>query len=142
MSAPDFFLEIVLPYLIPLALIGGGGADMRFHSLVVVLGAFGGIYEHSGYDLALAFQASLQSKQSGAHWKILASLLCELVGNRAHSEHHSRAIVSFSDGFGSPGICDTVFGTRWDLVPRHHDEVGREWRPQSEQLTDMEAIHA
>jgi hypothetical protein len=25
-------------------------------------------------------------------------------------------MVSFSDGFGSPGICDTIFTTRWDLV--------------------------
>ncbi|KAM0247611.1 hypothetical protein ACHAQJ_009777 [Trichoderma viride] len=133
MSAPDFFLEIVLPYLIPLALIGGGGADLRFQSLVVVLGAFGGIYEHSGYDLALAFQAYPWGKQNGDYRKFLISLLCELVSTRAHSEHHSRAMVSFSDGFGSPGICDTIFGTRWDLIPRHREEVEREWRSQSEQ---------
>jgi hypothetical protein len=25
-------------------------------------------------------------------------------------------VVSFSDGFGSPGICDAIFATRRDLV--------------------------
>ncbi|GFP56344.1 hypothetical protein TASIC1_0006051400 [Trichoderma asperellum] len=133
MSAPDFFLEIVLPYLVPLALVGGGGADLRFHSLVVASGAFGGIYEHSGYDLALAFQAYPRNKEDGWYWKVLASVLSDLVSTRAHHEHHSRGQVSFSDGFGSPGICDTIFGTRWDLVPRHRDEVEREWRSQTEQ---------
>ncbi len=53
MSAPDFFLEIVLPYLLPLALIGGGGSDILFHSMIAGLGAVGGVYEHSGYDFAV-----------------------------------------------------------------------------------------
>src|SRR5579862_9710259 len=53
MSAPDFFLEIVLPYLLPLVLIGGGGSDIFFQLLVGALGSFGGLYEHSGYDFAV-----------------------------------------------------------------------------------------
>lgn len=135
MSAPDFFLEIVLPYLVPLALVGGGGAGLRFHSLVVASGAFGGIYEHSGYDLALAFQAVPQEKGDAWYWKMLASVMADIVSTRAHHEHHSRGQVSFSDGFGSPGLCDTMFGTRWDMVPKHREDVEREWRSQSEQQT-------
>ena len=39
-----------------------------------------------------------------------------MVTSKAHAEHHRRGMVSFSDGFGSPGICDAIFATRWDLV--------------------------
>ena len=39
MSGPDFFLEIVLPYLLPLAIIGGGGSDIVFHTMIAGLGA-------------------------------------------------------------------------------------------------------
>ena len=96
-SGPDFILNIVAPYLVPLVLIGGGGTDLRFHVLVVSLGAIGGLYEHSGYDFAPLLKR-------GA-----------LISSHAHSEHHRRWRVSFSDGFGSPGLCDTIFRTRWDL---------------------------
>ena len=58
MSAPDFFLTIVCPYLAPLILIGGGTANVPFQLLVACLGAVGGLYEHSGYDFALAFKGS------------------------------------------------------------------------------------
>lgn len=107
MSHADFFLEIVLPYLVPLALVGAG-ADIAFHLIVASLGAIGGLYEHSGYDFALAFQ-----NRRGV-WSRPAALLASLVSSKAHSEHHRRGDVSFSDGFGSPGICDTLFATRWD----------------------------
>jgi sterol desaturase/sphingolipid hydroxylase (fatty acid hydroxylase superfamily) len=96
-SVPDFILNIVLPYLIPLILIGGGGTDIAFHLIVAALGAVGGLYEHSGYDFAVLL------KRGG------------LVSSHAHAEHHRRWKVSFSDGFGSPGLCDTLFRTRWDL---------------------------
>jgi hypothetical protein len=39
-----------------------------------------------------------------------------LITSKAHAEHHRRSNVSFSDGFGSPGLCDTIFRTRWDLA--------------------------
>jgi sterol desaturase/sphingolipid hydroxylase (fatty acid hydroxylase superfamily) len=107
MSAADFFLEIVCPYLIPLILVGGGGSDMRFHSLVVIGGAFGGLYEHSGYDFGLGLRAA-------GGWR---GAVGALLSSEAHSAHHSRGNVSFSDGFGSSNICDTLFGTRWDLMP-------------------------
>lgn len=111
MGAVDFFLTIVCPYLVPLVLIGGGTADARFQLLAASLGAIGGLYEHSGYDFAEVLKRGAPSR-----WKALLSLLpASLVSSHAHGEHHRRACVSFSDGFGSPGLCDTVFRTRWDL---------------------------
>ena len=112
MSLPDYFLEIVLPYLVPLAVIGGGGSDWVFHSVVVTAGAFGGLYEHSGYDLGLAFADTRAAGWRGVKNRVLAHGL----SSKAHGEHHSRGNVSFSDGFGSSNICDTVLKTRWDLV--------------------------
>lgn len=111
MSAADFFLEIVLPYLVPLALIGAG-ADLSFQLIAASLGAIGGLYEHSGYDFAVHLPKEIKS---GSSYQPLA-LLALLITSKAHGEHHRRSNVSFSDGFGSPGICDTIFKTRWDLA--------------------------
>lgn len=110
MSAADFFLEIALPYLIPLVLVGGGGTDVFFQFLVAGLGAFGGLYEHSGYDFAVPFRETRLFKSV----PLLGRVIANLVSSHAHGEHHRRFNVSFSDGFGSPGICDTIFSTRWD----------------------------
>lgn len=111
MSPADFLLEIALPYLVPLALIGAG-ADILFNLLVASLGAIGGLYEHSGYDFAFPLA---KAKGPGLGPRLL-NLLALLVSSKAHGEHHRVGNVSFSDGFGSPGICDTVFKTRWDLA--------------------------
>ena len=105
MSAPDFFLTIVCPYLIPLVLIGGGTASVGFQLLVACLGAVGGLYEHSGYDFAPLFGGAARGRL----------LPASLISSHAHGEHHRRFRVSFSDGFGSPGLCDLIFRTRWDL---------------------------
>jgi len=109
MSAADFCFEIICPYLLPLVLIGGGGSDIVFHSAVVVSGALGGLYEHSGYDFSLGL------RNSGGGW--LRMWLAKLSSSEAHAAHHVRGNVSFSDGFGSPSLCDTLFRTRFDLVP-------------------------
>jgi sterol desaturase/sphingolipid hydroxylase (fatty acid hydroxylase superfamily) len=101
MSPGDFFLNIVCPYLVPLILIGGGGSDIGFQLLVAGLGAIGGLYEHSGYDFAVGR-------------RIFGLIPSSLVSSHAHGEHHRRSRVSFSDGFGSPGLCDAIFGTKWD----------------------------
>jgi sterol desaturase/sphingolipid hydroxylase (fatty acid hydroxylase superfamily) len=111
MSPPDFFLEIALPYLVPLAIIGAG-ADVTFHLTAAGLGAVGGLYEHSGYDFAVRLP---RPNRSGSRLQPLA-WLSHLVTSKAHGEHHRRSNVSFSDGFGSPGICDTIFKTRWDMA--------------------------
>lgn len=132
MSAPDFFLEIVLPYLIPLATVGGGGADILFHSLVAGLGALGGVYEHSGYDIGAALR-QLPSEGEKGNWSargFFSRVVAAALDNRAHGEHHMRANVSFSDGFGSPGICDWIFGTRWDLVCKRRRDAEVEWQGQ------------
>jgi sterol desaturase/sphingolipid hydroxylase (fatty acid hydroxylase superfamily) len=112
MSGADFFLEIALPYLLPLVLIGGGGGDIFFHVMVAGLGAFGGLYEHSGYDFAVPLRGSRFYKAVPR----LGAILAGAISSQAHGEHHRRSNVSFSDGFGSTGICDTVFATRWDKV--------------------------
>ncbi|MDE2577611.1 MAG: sterol desaturase family protein [Hyphomicrobiales bacterium] len=117
MSPMDFLMEIVAPYLIPLMLVGGGGADLLFHFFTVSAGAFGGIYEHSGYDF------SVKLAQGGPVARFVASR----ISSKAHAEHHSRGNVSYSDGFGSSNICDTVFKTRWDLVkPRERRRNSQE----------------
>lgn len=108
MSAPDFFLEIVCPYLLPLILIGGGGSDIAFHLLAIGLGSIGGLYEHSGYDFGKAFP--------GRRGRLLAAL-GGATSSHAHAEHHRRFVVSFSDGFGSSSLCDGIFGTSWDRKP-------------------------
>jgi len=107
MSAPDFLLTIVTPYLMPLILIGGGTANLPFQLLVACLGAVGGLYEHSGYDFADGL------KDVSRRW--ISLIPVSLVSSHAHGEHHRRSRVSFSDGFGSPGLCDLIFRTRWDL---------------------------
>ncbi|MGD0634349.1 MAG: sterol desaturase family protein [Beijerinckiaceae bacterium] len=112
MSGPDFFLEITLPYLLPLVLIGGGGSDFVFHSVIAGLGAVGGIYEHSGYD----FSVLLPKSAIAARMPRFVTTLAAMITSHAHGQHHVKGNVSFSDGFGSPGICDSMFGTRWDLV--------------------------
>jgi sterol desaturase/sphingolipid hydroxylase (fatty acid hydroxylase superfamily) len=109
MSPADFFLEIVLPYLVPLALVGAG-ADVSFHLTVACLGAIGGLYEHSGYDFSVRLRPP-----NGTGFRPLA-WLSHLATSKAHGEHHRRSNVSFSDGFGSPGICDTICKTRWDMA--------------------------
>ncbi len=112
MSYPDFFLEITLPYLLPLAIIGGGGSDVLFHSMVAGLGALGGVYEHSGYNFAVLLPKAAIAKRMPR----FATTIAGLISSHAHGEHHVKGNVSFSDGFGSPAVCDTMFGTRWDQV--------------------------
>lgn len=120
MSAADFFLEIVCPYLLPLIVVsavGSGGSDLLFHFFTVSAGAFGGLYEHSGYDFSVKLARSPNP---------LARFIATRISSRAHAEHHARGNVSYSDGFGSSNICDTVFKTRWDLVaPRERRRRAR-----------------
>ena len=109
MSGPDFFLNIVCPYLVPLVLIGGGGSDVLFHVVTMGLGVVGGLYEHSGYDFGGA------GRRAGfTSGRLLRFVPASLISSHAHGQHHRRSSVSFSDGFGSPGLCDYLFGTRWD----------------------------
>jgi len=112
MSAADFFLEIVCPYLVPLAFVPLG-TNFLVHSLVVTGGAFGGLYEHSGYDFSLALREPKDGRAPGR----LRLALAKMISSEAHAAHHARGNVSFSDGFGSSNICDTLFRTRFDLVP-------------------------
>lgn len=110
MSPADFLLEIAAPYLLPLiavTAVGSAGTNLLFHFFAVTAGAFGGLYEHSGYDF------SLKLAKSG---NPLLRFVASRISSRAHAEHHGRGNVSYSDGFGSSNICDTVFKTRWDLV--------------------------
>lgn len=111
MSTGDFVLNIVLPYLLPLIVVGGGGTDTLFQLMVLCLGMLGGLYEHSGYDFSI-----VPSGSGPVPWflRLLQRLPSAMVSSHAHGEHHRLGTVSFSDGFGSPGLCDAVFGTRWN----------------------------
>ena len=111
MSQSDFFLEIVLPYLVPLALVGAGAAIV-FHLTVASLGAIVGLYEHSGYDFAARLQTDKARGLRGRARRFFALLIT----SKAHREHHRVGNVSYSEGVGSLGICDTIFKTRWDLA--------------------------
>ncbi|KAJ5194833.1 uncharacterized protein N7498_008271 [Penicillium cinerascens] len=139
MSSVDFLLEIVFPYLVPLILVGGGGADIRLQYLVAGLGAMGGVYEHSGYDFGVSLRSLGKASEStdtaeNSNSYISLAVLRALGGifdNRAHGEHHARANVSFADGFGNPGVCDTLFGTRFDLSGTQWTLAEKEWRSQT-----------
>lgn len=128
MSAADFFLEICCPYLAPLIVFGllpgGGGANVLFHIVTVSAGAFGGLYEHSGYDFSVKLAKSANP---------LARFAATRLTSRAHAEHHSRGNVSYSDGFGSSNICDTAFKTRWDLVKPRERRRNRDAAPEQAQ---------
>lgn len=113
MSVGDFFLNIVCPYLLPLVLIGGGGSDVPFQVLVLCLGMIGGLYEHSGYDFSMASAVREAGRPAGTG-RPLGRLASRLISSHAHGEHHRLGCVSFSEGFGSPGLCDALLGTRWN----------------------------
>lgn len=151
MSGIDFFIEIGCPYLLPLAAVGGGGSGRFFHFLVAGAGAVGGLYEHSGYDFATLFRPSFENLGSkpmteaekaealkklededpkGPIIKFATNWLADFLDNRSHLEHHMRGYVSFSDGFGSPGILDQFLRTKWNLSERRKADVEREWARQ------------
>lgn len=117
MSPGDFLLNIALPYLLPLIAIGGGGSDILFQLMVLCLGMLGGLYEHSGYDFSKV-SATTASGLPSRLARLLQRLPSALISSHAHSEHHRLGTVSFSDGFGSPGLCDAVLRTRWDARRR------------------------
>ncbi|BEI87219.1 hypothetical protein CcaverHIS002_0705650 [Cutaneotrichosporon cavernicola] len=144
MSPIDFFIEIGCPYLVPLSLVGGGGSGRFFHFLIAGAGAIGGLYEHSGYDFAVSFRPKFENlgekpmseQEKETAYKLLerpsfvTTFLADFLDNRAHLEHHMRGYVSFSDGFGSPSILDTLLRTKWDLSDRRRADVEREWARQ------------
>jgi sterol desaturase/sphingolipid hydroxylase (fatty acid hydroxylase superfamily) len=124
MSAGDFLLNIVLPYLLPLIAIGGGGSDILFQLMVLCLGMLGGLYEHSGYDFSIAAPIPVPGLLPRAG-RLLQRLPSALVSSHAHGEHHRLGSVSFSDGFGSPGLCDAILGTRWNASRARADRRGQ-----------------
>lgn len=91
MSPEDFLIEIVVPYLFPLFL-ASSWMDLRLHSVILSLGTIGGIYEHSGYNFFPFFES---------------------FSTMAHFMHHSRYNCSFSDGFGSPCMMDSLLKTSY-----------------------------
>ncbi|KAJ8905034.1 hypothetical protein NDN08_001546 [Rhodosorus marinus] len=92
MANVDFCFEILLPYLIPMWLMGPESC-VAFSLLAPSIGAVGGLYEHSGYE----FFPNLS-----------------IASTKAHFMHHNLGFVSFADGFGSPGLMDWTFGTTYE----------------------------
>ncbi len=113
MSGADFFFEIVLPYLLPLVLIGGGGSNIAFHILVASLGAAGGLYEHSGYDFAVPFRRTRFF--AARPW--LGGVIAGMINSPCAWRTSSPQQCELQRRFRQSGICDTLFGTRWDKVP-------------------------
>lgn len=89
MSSVDFFLEIILPYMIFIIIFP---TNFYFNCLVASIGSFAAMYEHSGYCFTT--------------WKPLDT--------RPHISHHGhRSKASFSEGVLSPGWCDFIAGTSY-----------------------------
>ncbi|GJQ12171.1 hypothetical protein GpartN1_g5950.t1 [Galdieria partita] len=88
MSVIDYFLEIVVAILVPLAIIR---ANAYFDLLIIVENAILGPYDHSGYDF---FLGSLR-RYSPVN----------------HSMHHLRSSCSYGDSVGSMAILDSLFKT-------------------------------
>jgi hypothetical protein len=88
MSPPDFIVEVVIPFI---------GLGFFIHSfymevliILIVLGGWGSMIEHSGYNF----------------FPNIKFLDC-----RPHANHHLHLHQSFSEGLGSPGIMDQIFHT-------------------------------
>jgi len=93
----DFFLEVVLPFLIPFALVSNLSSSY-LNILMPGIAALGGCYEHSGFNF----------------WPNVTGL-----DTRLHISHHARWNVSFSDGVGSANLMDSMFGTAADVNALH-----------------------
>jgi len=91
MTSTDFFFEIVIPYLVPLWFVSPF-TGFAVHVFFPMAGAFGGAYEHSGYNFLAGFKP---------------------LDTTAHTMHHMRYDCSFSDGVGSSNLMDSVFATTY-----------------------------
>jgi hypothetical protein len=90
MSPIDFVVEIIMPYGCFLALVE---THILFDTALAVVGSLFAMYEHSGYCFT--------------YWKAFDS--------RMHLSHHDgRCGGSLSEGIGSPGFMDQIFGTQLD----------------------------
>lgn len=88
MTFPDFALEIVVPYVLPLIMCPFN-IGLIEHVVIVILGMVGGVYEHSGYNFF-------------KHYGIDTSF---------HWLHHGIKGVNFGNGVGTLGILDAVLDT-------------------------------
>jgi len=90
MSPVDFVVEIILPYGCFLALIR---THVVFDVTLASIGSIFAMYEHSGYCFTFL----------------------HVMDSRMHLSHHAgRYIGSLSEGVGSPGFMDYLFGTQLD----------------------------
>lgn len=91
MSSPDFFLEIVVPYLIPLIILSSFSLCSTWGCIALLpFGALGGMYEHSGYN----FFENIP-----------------VLDTNVHALHHRVWNCSFADGVGALGIVDWGMGS-------------------------------
>lgn len=93
LSSADFFLEIVVPYLLPLCLIPTWVNGPYTNAALLSAGMLGGLYEHSDYNL-----------WPGTY----------MFDTTPHNTHHRICFgpgVNFADGVGSFGVLDSACGT-------------------------------
>ena len=107
-----------------------------FHLTAASLGAIVGLYEHSGYDFAVRLPQDKAQGLSG----IVLRYLAPLITSKAHGEHHRVGNVSFSEGVGSLGICDTLFKTRWDLAAAKKSSAQRVNGPRKSRAVPAESF--
>jgi sterol desaturase/sphingolipid hydroxylase (fatty acid hydroxylase superfamily) len=99
MTPADFFLEIVLPYLLPLCCCSTWVRGVAMNTGVLVLGMLGGLYEHSGYNF-LPGVYMLDTYPHATHHRAPGAG----AGTGGNAKH-------FADGVGSFGLVDAMLGT-------------------------------
>ena len=90
MTPVDFLLEIMLPFLGWFLVVRT--EHVATLAIVVGLGGWFAMYEHSGYNFFPGF-APLDTS--------------------LHAAHHTKSGVAYSQGLGSPGVMDWLGGTGW-----------------------------
>ena len=90
MSSPDFFLEIVLPYLSFFWVVP---TSLAFDMTVASVGSIAAMTEHSGYNFSVGFKT---------------------LDSRPHFAHHNNLLTgAYAEGIFSPGYMDRIFGTNY-----------------------------
>lgn len=101
MSIPDFVVEIVVPFTAWFSV--GQPTDWRTAAVLVTLGGWTAMYEHSGYVFYVGMRC---------------------LDSRAHMAHHQTPNIAFSEGVASASLCDRIMGTSYHELPKATIKIG------------------